>query len=168
MRPNYTTTSPRGRRPRVSRKGNPERIYLASPISTYETSRYGAMVSRVRGHFPKSTILLARDLFTSNADWRARWARILRTVDTVVFFDDEEGCIGAGTEQEISDAHRVGIPVFFLTPPPFDRLIPCDASGDVEFWPVVGGGMRQTLRVCYAIPADDALAMLTTAGNGGA
>lgn len=154
---------------RPFRKAAPNRIYVASPLSTYGTARYDAMVSRVRSHYPDADILPARDLFGSNAHWRRKWPVILPTLDAVVFFDDDDGCIGAGTEQEIADAASAGIPVFFLTPPPFDRLIPCDphstTSGDIEFWPVFGGGMRQTLRVCYAVPADDALAMLSSRGT---
>lgn len=165
------TTAPRARRHGVSSAASHNRIYVASPISTYNTARYDVMVSRVRRHFPGSDILPARDLFRSNDDWRRKWPVILPTLDAVVFFDDDDGCIGAGTEQEIADASSSGIPVFFLTPPPFDRLISCqtqgDNSGEVEFWPVIGGGLRQTLRVCYAVPADDALAMLSTHGNGG-
>lgn len=151
---------------RRSRKTSPSRVYIASPISTYGTARYDAMVSRVRSHFPESDILPARDLFTSNADWRRKWPVILPTLDAVVFFDDDDGCIGAGTEQEITDAQSAGIPVSFLAPPPFDRLVRCDDSRAVEFWPVPGWP-RQTQRVCLSVPADEAIAMLTTAGTGG-
>lgn len=132
------------------------RVYLASPLSTYGTERYERALESVRAKFPRASILPARDLFASNADWRERWRGIVRTLAAVVFFDDADGCIGAGTEQEITDAYRAGVPVLFLTPPPFDALMPCDGSGAVEFWPVVGGGMRQTLRVCYAISVGDA------------
>ncbi len=166
------SSAPRARPHRVSDDAIHNRIYVASPISTYQTDRYDAMVCRARCHFPDSDILPARDRFASNADWRRKWPVILLTLDAVVFFDDDDGCIGAGTEREIADAQSAGIPVFFLTPAPFDRLIPCDRqggdSGAVEFWPVIGGGMRQTLRVCYAVPVDDALALLSAHGNGGA
>jgi hypothetical protein len=167
------TTAPPARRDRVSSETIHHRIYVASPISTYTTARYDAMLTRVRRHFPASDILPARDLFTSNADWRRTWPVILPTLDAVVFFDDDDGCIGAGTEQEIADAQSAGIPVCFLTPPPFDRFIPCETQGEtqgddfaeVEFWPVIGGGMRQTLRVCYAIPANDVLTLSSSRGT---
>lgn len=144
------------------------RVYVACPLSTMDTPRYNTMLSRIRELVPDAQLLSARDLFRSNADWRARWPALLPTLDAVVFFDDAEGCIGAGTEQEISDAWRVGIPVFFLPSPPFDTLIPCDASGGVEFWPVIGGGMKQTQRVCYALPASAVVAMMRPASKGGA
>lgn len=164
-------TAPRARRYRITSDAIPNRIYVASPISTYTTARYDTMLSRVRSRFPDSHILPARDLFKSNADWRRKWPVILPTLDAVVFFDDDDGCIGAGTEQEIADAQSADIPVSFLTPPPFDRLIPCESQGDdsgtVEFWPVIGGGMRQTLRVCYAVPADDPLVLRSAHGIGG-
>ena len=159
-------TVPSARTQRPSRKDSSSRVYVASPLSTYQTDRYEAMVSRIRSHAPDADILPARDLFTGNADWRRNWPVILPMLDAVVFFADEDGCIGAGTEQEIADAQLTGIPVFFLTPPPFDRLVSCDESGAVEFWPVPGWP-RQTQRVCYSISADDALALLSAHGIGG-
>lgn len=161
-------TAPVARRDRVSSEAIHNRIYVASPISTYTTARYDAMLSRVRSYFPESDILPARDLFESNTDWRRKWPVIVTTLDAVVFFDDDDGCIGAGTEQEITDASSARIPVFFLSPPPFDQVVSCDESGAVEFWPVIGGGMCQTLRVCLSVPADDALALMSARGNGGA
>lgn len=175
-------TAPRARRNRVLREPAQHRIYVASPLSTYHTTRYDRMLSRVRECFPESVILPARDLFASNADWRSRWPDILPTLDALVFFDDDAGCIGAGTERELADALAAAIPVYFLTPPPFDRLdplTPCetlrepfhdtrsDDAGAVSFEPVIGGGMRQTLRVCLSVPADAALALLLAHGNGG-
>lgn len=144
------------------------RVYIACPLSTMDTPRYNAMLARVRELVPDADFLPARDLFASNAEWRARWSTLLATLDAVIFFDDDDGCIGAGTEQEITDAWLAGIPVFFLPSPPFDALIPCDASGSVEFWPVFGSGMKQTQRVCYAVPATEVLAMMRPASKGGA
>lgn len=140
------------------------RVYVASPLSTYRTPRYNENMARIETLVPKADLLPARELYHSNAEWREKWPDIRSTLQALVFFDDEEGCIGAGTEQELADAYRFGIPVFFLPAPPFDTIIPCDASGQVEFWPVVDGGMRQTQRVCAAIPATAALAMLKGGG----
>lgn len=136
------------------------RVYVASPIQTFATPRYDASVIRIQSHFPEAEMLPAREVFVTNAEWRKCWPALLPTLDAVVFFDDEDGCIGAGTEQEIGDAWIQGTPVFFLPWPPMDRLLPCDDSRAVEFWPVLGGGMRQTLRVCYAMPAADVRALV--------
>lgn len=143
-------------------------VYVASPLSTYETNRYDDLLGRLQQVMPKADLLPARACFSSKADWRRRWPSVLPTLDAVVFFDDEDGCIGAGTEKEIADAYRSGIPVLFLNTIPFDTLIPCDASGTVEFLPVFGRGMKQTQRVCVAISIDDAFAMLRHASKGGA
>ena len=136
------------------------RIYVASPIQTYGTPRYAAMVARLREVTPHAELLLARDIFISNSDWRARWPALLPTIDALVFFDDDDGCIGAGTERELADAWLAGIPVYFLPPAPLGTLIPCDERGEVQFWPVLDKGPRQTQRVCYAVSLDDALALL--------
>ncbi|MBA3274580.1 MAG: hypothetical protein H0T72_02205 [Chloroflexia bacterium] len=113
---------------------------------------------------PNADLLAARNLFTSNAEWRRRWPGILPTLAALVFFDDADGCIGAGVEREIVGAHGLGIPVYFLPGPPVDALVPCDDTGRVEFWPVYGQGWRQTLRVCHAVPASDARALLSKGG----
>jgi hypothetical protein len=145
------------------------RVYIASPIATFCTPRYDMELQRVRDLLPDADLIPARGAFTNNRDWRARWPALLRTLEAVVFFDDDEGCIGAGTEQEITDAWRAGIPVFFLPRSPVNRLLPCDEGGKVEFWPVVNGGMRQTLRVACALSATDVLSMMKGAqANGGA
>lgn len=136
------------------------RVYVASPIQTFATPRYALMIARIRSLLPDAELVPGRDLFSSSADWRQRWPALLHTLDAVVFFDDVDGCIGAGTQEEIADAERAGIPVFFLTWPPINALIRCDDTGGVEFWPVHDGGMQQTLRVACAVPAPDYLALV--------
>jgi hypothetical protein len=135
------------------------RVYVASPLSTFLTDRYDTQLARLQKLLPNAELVPARELFTSNADWRQQWPALLRTLDVVVFFDDDDGCIGAGTVQEICGAWSSGIPVFFLPWPPTDALIPCNESSQVTFEPVRGGGMRQTLRVCYAMSLADFLTM---------
>jgi hypothetical protein len=102
------------------------RVYVASPLSTYRTPRYDAMVARVRVLFPQAEILPAREVFRSNADWRARWACIMPTLAAVVVFPDTGGWIGAGVWKEVHDARNHGIPVYVL-----------DDAGDVRGWEAI-------------------------------
>ncbi len=110
------------------RTQNPHRMtgrtYVASPISTYETPRYDATLHRLRTLLPNAELLPARDLFTSNQDWRDHWPELLPTLKAIVFFDDG-GSIGRGVWQEIHDAQSAGLPVFYL-PHPAANLLPLD------------------------------------------
>jgi len=108
------STAPRARRPRVAPETITGPVYLASPLSTYRTPRYGAMVSRARAHFPDAEIVPARDAFRDRGDWLARWPGILPTLAAVVVFADENGWIGAGVWAEVHDARRHGVPVYVL------------------------------------------------------
>lgn len=101
-------------------------VYIASPLSTYETPRYAAMLARLRELLPDAELLPARDLFTSNADWLRRWPEILPTLAAVVFFDDR-GRIGRGVYQEVEDAQAARLPVFYLPHPDAD-LLPYDGE----------------------------------------
>jgi len=93
--------------------GTPERIYIASPISTYQTTRYDRMLTEIARHFPRAEILQARHLFQSTADWRRRWPQLLPTLTGLVFFSDVDSTIGLGVWSEIQDAGD-RIPVWFL------------------------------------------------------
>lgn len=90
------------------------RVYVASSLSTYDTPRYDRMIDAVRLHFPDADILPARDQFTSNADWRRKWPRMLPTLAAMVFFDDR-GTIGRGVYQEVEDAKARDLPIFYLS-----------------------------------------------------
>ncbi len=89
-------------------------VYLASPLGTFRTPRYGAKLAATRAHFPRADVLPARELFTSNADWRRRWPAILPTLRALVFFDDDAGYLGLGTWAELADVYRAGVPVWYL------------------------------------------------------
>lgn len=102
------------------------RVYVASPIQTYATPRYDAMLARLRQLLPQAEVLPARDLFTSNEDWRQRWPVLLPTLDALVFFD-HRGSIGRGVYQEIEDAAAAGLTVFYL-PHPAAELLPYDGE----------------------------------------
>lgn len=96
-------------------------FYIASPLSTYDTPRYAAMLVRLRELLPDAELLPARSLFTSNADWLRRWPEILPTLSAVVFFDDRS-TIGRGVYQEVEDAQAARLPVFYLPHPDADLL----------------------------------------------
>jgi len=52
-----------------------QRIYIASPIATYQSPRYDQKLAQIARHFPGAEILQARHLFDSTADWRRRWPK---------------------------------------------------------------------------------------------
>lgn len=90
-------------------------VYIASPLTTYQTPRYDGMCATVRTLFPHADVLPARGLFASNAEWRSRWPALLPTLAAVVFFTDDAGWIGKGVWMEIIGAAHAGVPVALLT-----------------------------------------------------
>jgi len=152
---------PRKRRGAGEKRRSPETltgsVYVASSLPTFATDRYGRMVEHAAAHFPKATILPARDAFRSDADWRQRWPAVQRSLAAVVFFDDGAGFIGLGTLSEITDAARRRLPVYYLTPS--GVLLPCDDSGAVELAVRPWNPTRAAL-VTYALSGPDALAGL--------
>ncbi|MDQ3642776.1 MAG: hypothetical protein M3450_15225 [Actinomycetota bacterium] len=90
-----------------------QRVYVASPLTTYRTSRYEAKLAQVIEQFPDATLLPARDLFRSTADWRTRWPALLPTLTELVFFAETDGTIGLGVWSELHDAADC-IPVWYL------------------------------------------------------
>lgn len=70
--------------------------YLASPKPTFGTPRYWRMLTQAQEHFPKAEVLPAAGVFESDADWRARWSEVLRSLSVLVFFPEVDGTIGLG------------------------------------------------------------------------
>ena len=90
------------------------RWYLASPMSTYRTERYDAMVDLVRAKLGPVTEPLTKDMFVSNLQWLAALPEILSQVVGVAFFADGDGFLGMGVVKEVDAAVALGLPVFFL------------------------------------------------------
>jgi hypothetical protein len=59
-------------------------------------------------------MLSSRDMFRSSAEWRAKWALVLTSMDALAFIVDSDGYIGRGVWQEIHDAADRAIPVYCL------------------------------------------------------
>jgi hypothetical protein len=89
-------------------------VYLAAPLSTHHSSRYDEAVEVLHRLFPDYGILSSRDMFRSNAEWRAKWALVLTLTDALAFIVDSDGCIGRGVWQEVHDAADRAIPVYLL------------------------------------------------------
>jgi hypothetical protein len=102
-------------------------------MTTYTTGRYDRLLAHVRQRFPHSEILSPRELFTDNADWRARWPSILPTLAVLVFGADARGWIGRGVYREVLDARAAGIQIVHLTVR--GALIPCEQTSFTEFTP---------------------------------
>lgn len=93
----------------------PRRVYVASPLNTFDSPDYDRRIDRIRELFPGDTIIPARGLFGSNGAWRRKWLAFLKTIDLLVFFADPGGFVGRGVWHECTTAHERGIPVRFLT-----------------------------------------------------
>ena len=89
-------------------------LYLAAPLTTYNTARYDWAVSQARREFPQHVLLSARDLCTSTADWRVKWPRLLPTLDTIVFISEPDGAIGIGVFLEVAQMLARGRPAYYL------------------------------------------------------
>jgi hypothetical protein len=107
-------SSIRRRRQSPGRK-RPERVYVASPVGTYDLPLYGRQVAALHRWPPDATLILARDAFTDTADWLTCWPAIVPRIDALVFFAATDRTIGAGVFQEIADALNQGVPVRFLS-----------------------------------------------------
>src|SRR5690242_15626639 len=94
--------------------GSALHIYLAAPMGTYYTPRYEWALSQVRTHFPDHELISAREQYSSNADWCARWPAMCSTLSALVFIADPEGWIGLGVWCEIHYAKKMDLPVWYL------------------------------------------------------
>lgn len=82
-------------------------------MTTYRTPRYEAKLSQIGERFPAATLLPARDLFRSTAEWRMRWPDLLPTLTELVFFPESDGTIGLGVWSELHDAADQ-LPIWYL------------------------------------------------------
>src|SRR5262249_53204282 len=108
LSPNHSPAAP------VSSAAPQLLVYVASPLSTYQTKRYDLMLAYARRHFLDADLLPARGLYRDTAHWRQSWPRQLHRITTLVFFAATDGSIGRGVVTEIEDARRHGVPVHFL------------------------------------------------------
>lgn len=91
-------------------------VYIASPVSTFQTARYEVNLIRIRRRYSEAEILEPRRLFKSTADWRAKWSSTLEHITELVFFCDESDHYGDGLAFELEDARLRHIPVWYLAP----------------------------------------------------
>lgn len=98
---------------RCAEPSPPPRIYLASPLSTYRTPRYDAVLALIEARYPHAELLPARSLFQSNEEWRQRWPGLLATLTDLVFFAVPDGSVGLGVWCEVQDAAD-RMPVWFV------------------------------------------------------
>jgi hypothetical protein len=106
-------------------------VYLASPVNTYRSPRYGRLLRAVQQRFPQTRVIPARGLFRDSGYWRSVWPVFLPIISVLVFFPDGGGWIGYGVWQELHDVAALGRPVFLLRDD--GRLVPL---GQVTFGPI--------------------------------
>lgn len=142
------------------------RIYVASSLSTYDTPRYARELERIRALFPHADILPARDQFTSNEQWRRGWPEILRTLQAVVFFADDDGYIGFGVWTELTAALDRDIPIRYLASNGHLHEISAD-DGEIETTAFRPWDLRQFAMIAYKVSAIEALGPLRSRTKGG-
>lgn len=89
------------------------RVYVASPLTTFQTARYDAKLRQISTRFPTAKLLPARDLFRSTTEWQEQWPLLLPTLAALVFFSETNGTIGLGVWSELHDAVE-SLPVWYL------------------------------------------------------
>lgn len=89
-------------------------LYLAAPMQTYHTEHYDRALALVGDRFPNATIISAHDAWASNADWLARWPRVLARLSALVLIADDAGWIGRGVWREYHDARALRVPCWHL------------------------------------------------------
>ncbi|MCL5258699.1 MAG: hypothetical protein M1314_03030 [Firmicutes bacterium] len=124
----------RGYQRAVEAKVSGVRVYLASPIPTFWTSRYEKHLNAVRMYFHEAEILEPRNLFSANRCWLDAWPALLPTLDVLVFFDTPDGTIGAGTAREVTDALRHALPTFCLDAGGLHQRFTLHIVGDGRNW----------------------------------
>lgn len=90
------------------------RLYVASPVVTYGTDRYRAMVRHARRHFPRFSLVEPRHEFMSTSDWLRRWPDVLDALDAIVAFGCIDNTIGQGVYAEVCDAVTKNLPTWWL------------------------------------------------------
>lgn len=91
-------------------------IYLAAPLSTYNSATYEIAMSRLQRRFPSARLLLSRDLFTSIAHFRATYRAVLATVTLPVILTDPAGWLGGGVYTETSYLAHHHVPSIAILP----------------------------------------------------
>lgn len=104
---------PRTTKRRRGSDGGAGEVYLAAPITTYQTGQYDRALRWLRTNYPRITIISAREEFRDGADWRARGHGVLSRCNALVFITDN-GVIGRGVDNEIACACARTTPVFML------------------------------------------------------
>lgn len=127
----------------------PRRVYVASPMATYRSSRYDRKVEAIIERYPAADLFRARDLYRSNADWQHQWPLLVPTLTDLVFFAEIDGAIGLGVWSELHDAAGL-MPVWFL-----DDATGWHPRADVEI-AILGESMTRFARVVVPVTANRA------------
>jgi hypothetical protein len=90
-------------------------IYVASPMTTYDTPRYDQMLLLIRKRYPNDRIRPARGMYKNAGHWRNLWPQILHSLTkqngVVVVFPQPDRIIGRGTYVEAMDGFDRGLDV---------------------------------------------------------
>jgi hypothetical protein len=59
-------------------------IYIASPVTLYDTPAYIDIEQLVKRLYPEDTLLFAKGKYPSSVDWRREWPRLCPTVNLCI------------------------------------------------------------------------------------
>lgn len=89
-------------------------VYCCHPVASYGTEHEQRQLAALDRHLPGAELVNPAQLFTSNTEWAEAWPRLVRTLQALVCFGDEDNIIGAGCWSEIGDAIACQVPVAAL------------------------------------------------------
>jgi hypothetical protein len=119
-------------------------VYIASPLSTFQSPRYLRTLGRLGNRFPDSEFIISRDLSTKIGERRSSWPAILRQCAAICVIPDHEGWISYQVWYEMWDA--VGEVVLVIVISDEGKITPLDRVIAREFSP---GDRRRFARLDF-------------------
>lgn len=134
-------------------------IYIASPVSTYTTSRYDKVRELVHTQFPDDVIYAARGMYANSEDWISQWPTIAKRMDICVYFAAADGTYGRGVYHELESFFAAHKPVYYarLKTLVLETTFPLHIINNGESWIRYAKRMKQLndpKELSY-VPSDD-------------
>lgn len=88
--------------------------YLATTIDLYHTARYREGRALALARWPDAAWIEPARMGWSVATWLSEWAALYPTLNLLAAIPRDDGTIGRGVWQEITDCQARGVPVYVL------------------------------------------------------
>lgn len=131
------------------------RVYAAHSKVTYWTEHEAHCLDALGVIFAGWEVFNPAGRYRTDAGWLRAWPRLLSTLDALVLFADETGCVGVGCMREVTDAIFAGVVLYCLDADrrlcelvALDLLPPLDRTRTACARPVAGdwGGSNERER----------------------